>query len=633
MCGICGIISNERVDPGIVSKMNRAMSHRGPDGEGELNEDGISLAMRRLSIIDLHGGWQPLFNEDHSLVLFINGEIYNYIELREQLINKGHKLSTSTDGETILHLYEEHGSNCLKYLRGMFAFALWDKNKKQIFLVRDRMGEKPLYIYQTNKILLFSSELRSLMASEKIAFDLDPAAIDMFFHYHYVPEPNTPIRGIRKLPAGHYLLIDQKSMKVTEHCYWRLEDAPPLTGNPSEMTREKLDEIAKIIIRADVPVGVALSGGIDSSAIAALAVRHYPESMHAFTIGYEGRPESDERHTAKKIAQYLNMPFHEIELSDEDFLNKFPEICSLSDDPIADISAFGYYSISKAAKEMGVPVLLQGQGGDELFWGYPWVRENYKYALLKKNLLNAKSGFFDYFFLKFHERCTKPTLRKVAKGILGYNEAWELFQKHKKENSNIFPFYDYHKGFNWSDQSVNMIYGAKMSESLPHLNAKGPFTLTDGWHNPEITLTRLICNTYLSENGIAQGDRLSMANSVELRLPFVDYQLVETIIGLRKNISDINLPPKEWLNNSIGNILPSWLFKLRKRGFEPPVQKWVNLLVHKYGSILPEGILVEKGILSKDFAVQLKNGRSDPKVTFPMHFNALVLENWIQSFN
>ena len=162
--------------------------------------------------------------------------------------------------------------------------------------------------------------------------------------------------------------------------------------------------------------------------------------MQAFTVGYEGRPDSDERNTAKKIAEYLNMPFHEIELSDEDFLNKFPEICSLSDDPIADISAFGYYSISKAAKEMGVPVLLQGQGGDELFWGYPWVRENYKYALLKKNLLNAKSGFFDYFLLKFHERCTKPTLRKVSKGILGYHEAWELFQKHKNENSKYISF-------------------------------------------------------------------------------------------------------------------------------------------------------------------------------------------------
>ena len=245
MCGICGIISNERVDPEIVSKMNRAMSHRGPDGEGELNEDGISLAMRRLSIIDLHGGWQPLFNEDHSLVLFINGEIYNYIELREQLIKKGHKLSTFTDGETILHLYEEYGTKCLKFLRGMFAFALWDKNRKQLFIARDRMGEKPLYIFQSNKTFLFSSELRSLMASEMIRFDLDPLSIDMFFHYHYVPEPNSPVQGVRKLPAGHYLLIDQVSMEVTEKCYWKLEDAPSLTGNPSEIIREKLDEIAK----------------------------------------------------------------------------------------------------------------------------------------------------------------------------------------------------------------------------------------------------------------------------------------------------------------------------------------------------------------------------------------------------
>lgn len=631
MCGICGAIGSKKINIEIVKRMNQALIHRGPDGEGEFLDDGIALAMRRLSIIDLKTGWQPLFNEDNSLVLIVNGEIYNYIELRDILQKKGHKFQTSGDGETILHLYEEYGTECLSYLRGMFAFALWDKKRKKLFIARDRMGEKPLYLFHDQNKLLFSSELRSLLASGLIDITLDPASIDMFFHYNYVPEPFTPIVGIRKLPAGHFLLIDQPNMTISEHCYWRMEDAPALTGNPSEMIREKLYEISKLVIRADVPVGVALSGGIDSSIIAAMAVKYYQGNMHAFTIGYEGRPESDERLTAFKIASFLNMPFHEIELSDADFVTNFSKVCSLSDDPIADISGFGYYSISKKAREMGIPVLLQGQGGDELFWGYPWVRKNYSYALLKKKLLEGKGGFLDYYKLTFKERYTKPTIKKLFKALLSYPEAFGLLRMHKEDGDKVFPFYDYHKGFNWNKKQKSNFYGPYMLERLNSFNLKQPFKVQNGWGEPDITLTSLICSTYLLENGIVQGDRLSMANFVELRLPLVDYQLVETVIGLRKSYSDINLPPKAWLNNAAKDILPEWIFGLRKRGFEPPVQRWLDLILQKYGHELPEGILVNYGIIQKDIAVKFSNGLNEPKIFFPAYFNALVLENWFRS--
>lgn len=633
MCGICGAISDEVIDPVMVKKMNKALIHRGPDGEGELNEDGISLAMRRLSIIDLQSGWQPLFNEDHSLALFINGEIYNYVELRKLLTEKGHRFSTSVDGESILHLYEDYGTDCLRYLRGMFAFALWDKTRRQLFIARDRMGEKPLYILEQGHILLFSSELRSLMASGQVTFDLDPVAIDMFFHYHYVPEPYTPLLGVRKLPAGHYVLIDQDTMNLSEECYWKMEQAPPLNGNPSEIIREKLDEIANLVIRADVPVGVALSGGIDSGAIAALAVNHYKDDMHAFTVGYEEQSESDERVTAQKVAAYLNLPFHEIELTNRDFIQNFTRMCNIMDDPIADISAFGYYSVSKAAREAGVPVLLQGQGGDELFWGYPWVRNMYHYAQLKKGLLKGKKGFADYYMLKFRERYTKPNLKKFTKGLLGYREAMDLYNRHRKEKAQLFPFYDCFEGFNWPDKFTNAFYGNRFKVALTGLNAKSIFTLADGWSEPEITLTKLISTTYLRENGIAQGDRLSMANSVELRLPLVDYQLVETVIGLRKNHNDALMPGKAWLNGAIQDLLPPWLFTLRKRGFEPPVKKWMELLLQDHAEILAGGQLVQKEIINGDMAERLSQGLINPKVIFPVYFSALVLEHWLQNIH
>ena len=634
MCGICGIISSRQVNKHVVKQMNNSLIHRGPDGEGFYEDDGLAMAMRRLSIIDLQGGWQPLSSIDNSVILMINGEIYNYKELQETLVKKGHRFKTNADGETIVHLYEEYGIDCLQHLRGMFAFALWDKNKKQLMLARDRMGEKPLYLFQQNDTLVFSSELHSLMSSGLIDFELDLAAIDLFFHYHYVPEPSTPIKKIRKLQAGHLLVIDQDTMSVTDKCYWRLDEAPQLRGNPLEIIKDQLFEVSRMVIRSDVPVGVALSGGIDSAAIAALAAKFYNGNLNAFTVGYEGRPESDERTSARKVAEFLGIPFHEIEISDSEFIKNFPQLCTLTDDPIADISAFGYYSVSKAAREHGVPVLLQGHGGDELFWGYPWVRNNYEYVKLKKKLReNDPFVFLQYYKTKFKERYSKKTLIKFIKGILSFGESYNIYRKHKYENRNIFPFYDYIDGFNWTLNNYEEFYGKRMVESKNLFNPAEFFTVkNEDWQYPEITLTKLIASTYLLENGIAQGDRLSMSNSVELRLPLVDYKLAETVIGLRRNIPDISFTPKYWLNESVKDLLPASVFNLRKRGFEPPVQTWLNGILQNYGNLLPDGELVKQGIINKNAGIRLSEGMLEPKAVFPAYFNALVMEFWLRTF-
>jgi len=630
MCGICGHYSNKETDNSIVAKMNKALSHRGPDGEGHFEENGLQMAMRRLSIIDLEGGWQPLFNEDKSLVLMINGEVYNFVELRKILISKGHHFITRTDGEVILHLYEEYGIDCLQYLRGMYAFALWNKKTRKLLIARDRMGEKPLYYFWNDKQFVFSSELHSLMASNIIDFKLNPLTIDMFFHYHYIPEPFTPIEQINKLPAGHYMVLDTEKMDLRLHSYWNMEDAPTIDGNPVEIIKQVLLDTSKLVVRSDVPIGVALSGGIDSALVAALAKDQYGSNMHAFTIGYEGRPETDERNTAFRIANYLEMPFHEIELHDEDFIKDFPRMCSLTDDPIADISAYGYFSVSKTAKEYGVPVLLQGQGGDELFWGYPWLKKNFSYIKLKNDFLNGKAGFFDYYHHEFNEKYNKPTLKKIIKGLsYGFRDAVKIYKKHNHEDPELFPFYDFFPGFN---SGYKEMYGNYMLEHYSKENASLQFKIKRPWLYPDVTLTRLISQTYLLENGITQGDRLSMANSVELRLPLVDYKLVETVIGLRKKNPDVELGQKYWLKEVSKEFLPDWLLKMPKRGFEPPVNRWLDGLLKRYGENLIDGNLQKLGILNSDSIKELVKGKISPGIVFPAYFNALVLEFWIESF-
>lgn len=370
MCGIAGAIAPEAATREMRSRvrsMNERLAHRGPDGEGDFHDGPVALAMRRLSIIDLEGGQQPLFSEDRSIVLVANGEIYNYVELRSSLRSQGHQFRTGSDCEVIVHLYEQYGLDCVQHLRGMFAFAIWDSRLRRLVLARDRMGEKPLYLYLHDDVMYFASELKALMAAGVVPFELEPAAIDLFFHYNYVPEPMTPIHGVRKLPAAHALVIDAKTGEQREWCYWRMEDAPLVAGDPSEVIRNELEVISELIVRSDVPVGVALSGGLDSSAIAAMTARKYPGVMQAFTVGYSGNSQYDEREDAKRFAQHLGMPLHEVILHPEALGAFFPELVYWLDDPIGDISAFGYYSVMRAAKAHGVSVMLQGHGGDELF--------------------------------------------------------------------------------------------------------------------------------------------------------------------------------------------------------------------------------------------------------------------------
>ena len=616
-----------------VRRMNAAMVHRGPDGEGEFVAPNVMLAMRRLSIIDLAHGWQPLYNEDRSLALIANGEIYNFVELRADLEQRGHRFATHSDCETILHLYEEQGDRCVNSLRGMFAFALWDSGRQRLLLGRDRMGEKPLYLYETADRLVFASEMKALLRSGLVPFDLDPEAVDLYFHYHYVPEPRTPLRGVRKLDAAHTLTVDTRGWRCEETRYWCMEDAPALDGDPAELIRAKLDEVSQLVIRSDVPVGVALSGGLDSSAIAALAVRHYPGIMHAFSVGYEGRPPCDERDDARTFAQYLQMPFHEVELRTSDMVDSFADLVCWRDDPIADISGYGYYAVMKAAREHGVPVMLQGQGGDELFWGYPWVHE----AVVKseeKKWVNQEGWWSARRFLNLPKpEGSRPwqIRRWIWQARAEIRRVRDKMASLRAKPASRMFFYDLAPEFYQTQPYISAIYADGFKEELAGFDPMTWFSFPSPLKDGTVRVTRLICDSYLRENGIVQGDRLGMASSVELRLPLLDHRIVETVIGLRKRRPDHRFPPKAWFKAALEPIMPNWVMSRPKRGFTPPVREWHQAMFARYGSHLDGGYLVREGVLGSRAARLLATGSYSDDVTSYLSFKALVLELWCKS--
>lgn len=595
MCGIAGVISSIQLDgedKKIVERMNALLTHRGPNSAGKYLDDNVMLAMRRLSIIDLAGGAQPLFSEMRDIAIVCNGEIYNYQELRAELESLGHVFDSHSDVETIVHAYEEYGVGCLDKLRGMFAFALWDAKSSKLFLARDRMGEKPLYFHRDDTgRFWFSSELRSLTAAMTNSPRLAPEAFNLFLSFQYVPEPITPIEGVSVLPAGHYLELSPESMEGIPRPYWDLSDAHEDPSNPVAVTKEILDNACRLMGSADVPVAVALSGGIDSSLVAALTSRQYPGQLHAFTIGYKGRPDTDERGFAATLAKELGIAFTEVELDTKDVIEGFPDLMSAMDTPIGDIAAFGYYSVCKAAKEAGYPVLLSGMGGDEFFWGYEWVREavSRNEGLLDNN--QAKPSWWQRLFGK--QLAAKPDFFGVHADLCN-GDVWSRSLMPLEAREKLPP------GF-WLDQAS--------------LDLNQPMHLA---------VSNLLNRTWLRSNCLALADRMSMAHSVEMRLPLLDVELVNRVTGMRNDgLVDWNKPHKWLLVEALRDELPYDVLARKKQGFTPPVRDWMGGIVKMFGHLLKDGALVRQGLVKPSM---VKGGASG--FDLPFLYKLVLLECW-----
>lgn len=640
MCGVAGVIRKKNSSKDllessseIVRQMILAMASRGPDGLGEYQGSQVKFAMCRLSIIGLDNGWQPIYSESKKHVLICNGEIYNYKTLVNKLENLGHKFQTDSDCEVIIHLYEEYGMECVKYLRGMFAFAIYDIEADKVYLARDRLGEKPLYLYQTEDSLVFASEMKGLLSSGAVPFELDPASIDKYFHFGYVPDPFTPIKNVHKLGAGTYLEIHLESWSFKTITYWSIESIPSSDVEPIGAIRLALEESIDCVMQADVPVGIALSSGLDSSVIAALAVNQGYKDIEAFSLGYKGAHREDERLEAKRFAEYLKIPFHSIEISIEDMVENFVELNFHRDDPIADISGFGYYAVMRFAHAKKFPVMLQGQGGDELFFGYePFMSNAVKLTEIKKSIIKKEGLHFLEFLNIFFE---KPKSLKSAIGsainFYGLKNGLKHYMNvFSSDNTQRMILYDLEYDFNQATAEIKNYYSKNFLNKIPQKNSELIFSEEHPWDEISTSITSMMIKGYLLENGITQGERLAMASSVELRLPFVDYRLVETVIGCRKFSSDHLDKSKYWLKSAVKDLVPQWVMERPKKGFSPPIREWYEAIFNAYGGLLKRGKLVEYDVLSEDAAEYLSRGLCPPGAIMPISFKALVLECWVR---
>lgn len=561
MCGISSIYKFSSInsfDKNKLDLMNQEMHYRGPDDEGVWNDEKCGLAQVRLSIIGLEKGKQPLFNEDNSIVLVCNGEIYNYIEIRKELEIKGHVFASESDSETIIHLYEECGEKCIDVLRGMFAFILWDSKKKKLFAARDRIGEKTLYYSQNGESIVISTELKAILKynipTPQINFE---ALAEPIRYTSPLNKKDTYIEQIKRLEAGHYITVDEEN-GLLKFEYWRRNTmVASFKGSYEEakaLTLSKLRESVDLCLRSDVPVAIMLSGGIDSSAIAALA-KDTGREVHTITAGYKGNHDCDERSIAKKFAKERGFIYHEIELDEFDFKNSFDELCEHLDEPITDAAAIAQWALYKKVKSLGFKVLLGGMGGDELFYGYPyWNNLAKSLALHRKHqsLKPFKNNKRRIEFLDF--------VLKNFKNI--------MFAGHPLQISDKSICFWHYNEYNKFANEADCVY-LKKENCFQNINLNKTFA--------ECELGKEINQVYqfAFENIMSMGylyltDRLGMGNSIEIRSPFLDYKFVEFVSSLPNEFKLKNNVPKYFLKEVLKGYIPDYILFAQKRGFTPP---------------------------------------------------------------
>ncbi len=543
MCGIAGTTD------GRADEMLRALVHRGPDSGGAYTDGPVSIGARRLSIIDLAGGDQPIENEDGTLVVVQNGEIYNYPELRRGLERAGHRFRTNCDTEVHLHLYEEHGPEYARLLRGMFAVALWDTRRRRLVLARDRYGIKPLYYRHAGGRLEFASELRALPRG---AIDLD--ALEAFLAFNSIPAPYSIFRETRKLPAGHVLVWQDGDVEVTR--YARPRPLPVRHDDEAELVEElraRLRDSVKAHLLADVPVGVLLSGGVDSAVLAALAAQETAEAVHTFTIGFEER-SFDERADARRVAERYATNHHELLVKPDPQL-LFETLADVFDEPFADSSALPTYLVSQLAADH-VKVALSGEGGDELFGGY------YTYAA---DLLAHRFGGLASLARPFVEHLPTST----SKASFDYKAKRFVRAAH-------LPPLERHHG--WKE-----IFSAELRAELR--GAHSDFDPVDVYRArydettgaPELArLQDVDFGIYLVDDLLVKTDRASMANSLEARVPFLDGAITNFAFSLPTRHKVRGLSKKVLLRKAAEPLLPREVVHGRKRGFSIPAAAWLR---------------------------------------------------------
>jgi asparagine synthase (glutamine-hydrolysing) len=568
MCGICGKLNfnrQEPIDRGLIRKMMDMIQHRGPDGGGEILSGHVGLGHRRLSIIDLDTGSQPMSNEDGTVWVVYNGEIYNFHELRTELEGRGHQFKSTTDTEVIVHLYEELGDQCVTRLRGMFAFALWDDRQQRLLMARDRVGIKPLYYSNTGKSLIFGSEIKSLLVDPDINRRVNPRAIDRFLTYYYMPGNETLFDGIFKLDPGHYLTVQDGRISVEQ--YWDLHfeipSSPPSFDEAVDVLRALLSRTVKDHMISDVPVGVLLSGGVDSTGILSYATQHADKPIHTFTMGFSGANFQDERPYAKLASQKFETVHHEISMSANDFREFLPKYVWHMEEPVCEPPAIALYFVSQLAQQSSVKVLLSGEGGDEAFGGYQTYRNLLILEKLKSAFGPAKGLLSLGFQALRHAGCTRighyanlinPTLAEyyLSRTATPYTP----FNQRKSDlyNKEFAAFLDVQASGNPTRKLFEQLSGQPLLNRMLYVDTK----------------------SWLPDDLLVKADKMTMAASVELRVPLLDYRVLEFAASLPLHYKVSGWKLKRILKAALVEAVPQEILNRKKTGFPVPYDGWMR---------------------------------------------------------
>jgi asparagine synthase (glutamine-hydrolysing) len=623
MCGIAGIFninSSAPVDRSLLEQMKNVIKHRGPDDEGVYTEAGIGLVHTRLSVIDLSSGHQPMSDPENSVHIAFNGEIYNFLELKKDLELKGYAFRTNSDTEVLLNSYKEYGVECLKRLNGMFAIALWDRKNNQLILARDRSGQKPLYYTIYNSKLYFASELKAILQHKDIPREIDQRSLYDFFTLMFVPAPRTMLKDISKLLPGHYMLI--KNGEVSEKSYWDLSfnDKNADETELKEKFIELITDSVKLRMISDVPLGLFLSGGLDSTAILAMMSNLGAKNIKTFSVGIKNalgnKSMTDEREYARMASKCFNTDHHEVEV-DPDLVQLLPRIVWHMDDPIGDASAVPTLLLSELTKKH-VTVALSGDGSDELWGGYgkhyfsrvqhfsnviPYAL---KLPVLKSmESLFAKRAQYKKYILSLQ---TKP--EEVAKRILLTFSVFDHDVVSKLLNNEVNMEAAELEGF--ANKLISSSMSKDMADNVMYIDFK----------------------TRLPDQLLAKVDRMSMATGLEVRAPFLDYRLVELSgkapisLKLKKNIK------KYLIKEAMGGIVPDEIIKRRKQGFSLPLRSWLkNQLGGYLREILLDSNTINRGLYDSEYLTELidqhTTGQQDHASKL---WCLLIMETWCRQF-
>ncbi|MBI3475656.1 MAG: asparagine synthase (glutamine-hydrolyzing) [Acidobacteria bacterium] len=626
MCGIAGLLEFERdtrADPAALRAMCQIMAHRGPDDDGFHMDGPVGIGMRRLSIVDLATGHQPISNETASATIVFNGEIYNHLALREQLVARGHSYRTHSDTETIIHLYEEYGPDCVQHLRGMFAFAIWDRNKKTLLIARDRLGIKPLYYHLTPQRLLFGSEIKVLLAPGTIRPEFDRTALPEFLAFGYLSGENTFYSGIEKLMPGHTMEIGLDAQPKIRQ-YWDLDVSSTHESRDEshyvKNYRELLEGAVSSHLMSDVPLGVFLSGGLDSSAVAALMTKTRREPIETFSVGY-GEQTYSELPFARIVADHIKSQHREVVVTEQDFFNSLPHLIWHEDEPVVWPSSVSLYFVAKLARER-VTVVLTGEGSDETLAGYS------RYAFTLKNAAMDR----------YYRGIVPAGLRRGLRNTLATSSLFGATVRRKLDHTFLakdgaawasFYFDNFFSAFGETEQS-QLLTKEFASEFAPNTAYKSVLGYWE--HSSGELLQRLLytdIKTYLVELLMKQ-DNMSMAASIESRVPFLDHVLVEYATRIPREVQIKGLAGKTILKKAMEDILPHSIIYRPKLGFPTPWSGWLaGPRLETIRAMLLEPRSLDRGFFRRD-AINLlfDEHRDKHRDNYDRIWRLLNLEMW-----